>query len=251
MLQLPKTSFNKLSATNFRHSFTANLSVGFLLEVQLIVLTFCIGIQDAISYPDFQCFASNQTGNSVVLAIGVAGHGGNLFSISNVGLSLGMFLGGALITGQLANFAGPRGRGWIFISHVAQTIMTFAAAALHSVTDDDGTGPASKGTLALLAFASGAQVACMRPFKIQEITTAMATAAWIDFLIDSNLLALKNRSRDRRAAFLISLVAGSFAGAFMRSKIGSPNALFVSAAGKMLISLTFLLNREESPMAAS
>ncbi|KAJ4249096.1 hypothetical protein NW762_012430 [Fusarium torreyae] len=242
----PQTS--KFLAKDFRHWSAANLRIDLLLETQLIILTFCIGIQDAISYPDFQCFASNQTGNSVVLAIGVAGDHNNLFSPSNVGLSLGMFISGALITGQLANFVGPRGRVWLIISHIAQTAMTFAAAAIHTFSDGKKTSTLAMATLALLAFASGAQVASMRPFRIQEITTAMATAAWVDFVIDPNLLGLKNRPRDRRAAFLVALVAGSFAGAFMRSGIGSSNALIVSAAGKMLVTTTFLLNREETPV---
>lgn len=34
------------------------------------MLSFATGIQDAIAYPDFSCFASNQTGNTIILAIG-------------------------------------------------------------------------------------------------------------------------------------------------------------------------------------
>ncbi|KAL5603781.1 hypothetical protein FOVSG1_006531 [Fusarium oxysporum f. sp. vasinfectum] len=196
-----------------------------------------------------QCFASNQTSNSVVLAIGVAGDHDNFLSSSNVGLSLGMLLSGALVTGQLANAVGSRGRAWLIVSHIAQTILTFAAAAIHTISDDKGTGSSAKASLALLAFASGAQVASMRPFRIQEITTAMATACWVDFVIDQNLFELKNRPRDRQAAFLVALVAGSFAGAFVRSRVGSSNALIVSAAGKTLVTLTFLFNPEEAPLA--
>ncbi|EKJ72902.1 hypothetical protein FPSE_06948 [Fusarium pseudograminearum CS3096] len=92
-----------------RHYLSASLKVDFLLEVQLLLLTFSTGIQDAVSYPDFKCFASNQTGNSVVLAVGLAGHDSSVFNLANVGLSLGMFLAGAIMTGQLANFVGPRG----------------------------------------------------------------------------------------------------------------------------------------------
>lgn len=234
------------STKRVRHYLAAELKVDLLLEIQLIILTFSTGIQDAISYPDFQCFASNQTGNSVVLAVGLAGHAGNLFSLGNVGLSLAMFIAGAIITGQVANAVGPRGRAWLLLSNMTQTLMTFAAAAIHAVTHARGTGPSAMGSLTLLAFASGAQVASMRPFRIQEITTAMATAAWVDLVIDPRLLALNNRSRDRRLGFLVALVAGSFAGAYMRTGIGSSNALIVSASGKMLVTLLLLLNPEQS-----
>ncbi|KAL6918965.1 hypothetical protein FSHL1_002946 [Fusarium sambucinum] len=228
-----------------RHYLTASLKVDFLLEVQLLLLTFSTGIQDAVSYPDFKCFASNQTGNSVVLAVGLAGHNNSVFNLSNVGLSLGMFLAGAIMTGQLANFVGQRGRMWLIISHLIQTLLTFVAAIIHPKYSQSGNSPSAMGSLSLLAFASGAQVASMRPFRIQEITTAMATAAWVDLVIDPSLLKIRNRSRDRRVGFLISLVLGSFAGAFMRTGVGSSNALYVAGAGKTLVTLLLFLNREE------
>ncbi|KAH7006420.1 DUF1275 domain protein [Fusarium venenatum] len=234
-----------------RHYLSASLKVDFLLEVQLLLLTFSTGIQDAVSYPDFKCFASNQTGNSVVLAVGLAGHDDSVFNLSNVGLSLGMFLAGAIMTGQLANFAGPRGRMWLIVSHFLQTLLTFVAAIIHPKYSQSGNSPSSMGSLSLLAFASGAQVASMRPFRIQEITTAMATAAWVDLVIDPSLLKIRNRSRDRRVGFLISLVLGSFAGAFMRTGVGSSNALYVAGAGKTLVMLLLFLNREEEKIDQS
>ncbi|PVH90203.1 hypothetical protein DM02DRAFT_64685 [Periconia macrospinosa] len=100
------------------------------------------------------------------------------------------------------------------------------------------------GSIALLAFSSGAQVASMRPMRIQEITTAMATAAWVDFVIDPKLLATCNRSRDRRVLFLLTLIAGSFVGAFMYKIVGSADTLVLSAAVKLLVTFTLLLNRE-------
>jgi uncharacterized membrane protein YoaK (UPF0700 family) len=230
-----------------RYYLSATLDVDFLLEVQLLLLTFSTGIQDAVSYPDFKCFASNQTGNSVVLAVGLAGDDDSIFNLSNVGISLGMFLAGAIMTGQLANLVGPCGRLWLITSHLIQTLLTFAAAIIHPIYSSSGNSPSSMGSLALLAFASGAQVASMRPFRIQEITTAMATAAWVDLVIDPSLLRPGNRSRNRRAGFLIMLVLGSFAGAFMRTGIGSSNALFVAGAGKALVTLLLFLNRQQTP----
>merc|ERR1711939_53401 len=82
-------------AAKFQRYLVAPLRVDWLIEVQLLLLTFSTGIQDAISFPDFHCFASNQTGNSVVLAVGLAGMGGDLFDMRNVGISLSMFVTGA------------------------------------------------------------------------------------------------------------------------------------------------------------
>jgi Protein of unknown function (DUF1275) len=85
----------------------------------------------------------------------------------------------------------------------------------------------------------------MRPLRINEITTAMATAAWVDLVVDPKLVAVHNHSRDRHTMFLASLVVGSFAGAFMHTSIRSPNALIVSAVGKLLVSIILLFNREQ------
>jgi len=74
----------------------------------------------------------------------------------------------------------------------------------------------------------------------------MATAAWVDLVIDPGLLKWTNRSRNRRTGFLVALIAGSFAGAFMRVQIGSADALIVSAAGKALVTLTLLSNRAQT-----
>ncbi|OQN95276.1 hypothetical protein B0A48_18658 [Cryoendolithus antarcticus] len=225
--------------------FSQSLCVDHLIELQLLVLSFSIGVQDAIAFPDFHCFASNQTGNSVVLAIGVAGLSADQFSLANIGISLSNFLLGAILTGQIANVVGPRRRGWLLFSHFIQTILVFGAAIVQSLDHDSGTGPHAMGAIALLALSSGAQVASMRPMRVPEITTAMATAAWVDFVIDPKLLAVSNAPRDRRAMFLLTLIGGSFAGAFMYKGVGSSNTLLLSAAGKLLVTVSLLVNQGE------
>jgi hypothetical protein len=51
--------------------------------------------------------------------------------------------------------------------------------------------------------------------------------------------------KDRRALFLAALVVGIVAGAFMHPGIGSANALVVSAVGKLVVTFSLLLNREQ------
>ncbi|KAK5218860.1 hypothetical protein LTR96_011151 [Exophiala xenobiotica] len=226
-----------------KHYLSVDLRVDWLIEIQLLLLTFGTGVQDAISFPDFHCFASNQTGNTVILAVGLAGLGGDLFDIANVGISLALFIGGAIMTGQIANIVGARRRAWLIFSHLLQTVMAFGAAAIAASHDVQESGPWAQSAIALLAFSSGAQVASMRPLRVQEITTAMATAAWVDLVVDPKLFAIHNHSRDRRALFLAALVAGSFAGAYAHFPIGSSNTLILSAVSKLLVTVTLLFNR--------
>jgi uncharacterized membrane protein YoaK (UPF0700 family) len=216
-------------------------------EVQLLLLTFCTGIQDATTFPDYHCFASNQTGNTVMLAMSVAlpELADHLFVTTNIGLSLGLFLAGGLITGQLSHIIGPRSRLWLLLSNLVQTALIFGAAELQYASGVGLKGPQASAVIILLAFASGSQVVLSRSLAMTEISTAMATAAWVDLLIDPQLWGLKNRSRNRRAAFLVTLFAGSFAGAFMYRNVGSASTLVVSAVGKLLVTVLFLLNESE------
>jgi uncharacterized membrane protein YoaK (UPF0700 family) len=227
-----------------RYFFSA-IQVDAFVEFQLLLLTFSTGAQDAISFPDFRCFASNQTGNTVLLAVGLAGYDGNLFDLPNIGISLAAFIVGALVTGQIGSVTGPRRRAWLLLAGLIQTAMVFAAASVQFVHGAERTGPWALGVIALLAFSSGSQVAGARAMQLPEITTAMATAAWVDLVIDPKVLAVPNRSRDRRALFLVALIAGSFAGAFMRSRIGSPLGLVVSGIGKSLVTAAILVNRRQ------
>ncbi|KAG0645794.1 hypothetical protein D0Z07_7682 [Hyphodiscus hymeniophilus] len=216
----------------------------FLLECQLLLLSFSIGIQDAASFPDYHCFASNQTGNTVLLAVGAA-RLTELFSLSNIGISLSMFVLGGCLPGQLGNYVGPRKRWWLISTSIFQTALVFAAAAIQYSGPNtvESTGSKALAVLSLLAFSSGSQVAMARGLQITEITTAMATAAYVDIFIDEAIFARQNRRRNRRVAFLLSLFAGSFAGAFAYRAQGSAFALIVSGVGKAIVSISLVLNK--------
>lgn len=187
-----------------------------LLEAELLLLAIAIGIQDSISFPDFHCFASNQTGNTVLFAVGIffddLGHGEkSLFAISTIGVSLGFFSLGVLLTGQTANhFNIGQTRGWLVLSSVLQTTLVYIAGGLQWYYMDS-VGPYTtigRVLVGLLAFSSGSQVAVVRGLKITDITTAMATAAYVDIFIDRKLISklTENRGRNRRVFFLLMLV---------------------------------------------
>ncbi|KAK5094062.1 hypothetical protein LTR70_005504 [Exophiala xenobiotica] len=186
-------------------------------ESQLLILTFGTGIQDAA----------------------------NFSTLPTWGTSLATFLAGAIITGQMGNYIGPRRRWWQIFSNLAQTVMSFGAAWLQFSHGTQHSGPWAVAAITLLAFSSGAQVAATRASRMTEISIAMATAAWVDLVIDPKLFVKKNRARNRRVSFLAALALGSLAGAFMHSDIGSPLALTMSPIGTALIISILLIVRSE------
>ncbi|KAI0017658.1 hypothetical protein F4780DRAFT_583155 [Xylariomycetidae sp. FL0641] len=218
-------------------------------EFELVFLTFCTGIQDAISFPDYHCFASNQTGNTVflMLAIVLPELNGEQFILENIGAALGFFLAAGWMTGQLSHIIGARRRLWLVVCNLIQTILVFVAGAVQYHYGTHLRGPSAVAVISLLAFAAGSQVVQSRSFKMTEISTAMATAAWVDLMIDPGIFKLKNRPRTRRVMFLIALVAGSLVGAGIYRAAGSAIALFVSAAGKAVVTGMYFFNGAEKP----
>ena len=99
--------------------------------------------------------------------------------------------------------------------------------------------------IGLLAFASGSQVVQSRSMKMTEISTAMATAAWVDLMMDPKLFVLNNRPRNRRIAFLTTLAIGGLFGALIYRSIGSAAAIMVSGAGKFLVTIMYFFNQAE------
>lgn len=255
---------------------TATIKPTFLAEVQLILLTIFTGMQgeyrptnqnipraseheltasfftnvtDAVSFPDYHCFASNQTGNTVFLMVALIlpELNGTMFKTANIGASLGFFLAAGWLTGQLSHIIGPRNRLWLIVCNFLQAGLVFGASAIQYMYGADLEGSHAVVALALLAFASGSQVVQSRSLAMTEISTAMATAAWVDLLIDPQLFVIKNRPRTRRLVFLMALAIGALLGAAFRRTAGSAVAILVSAVGKLVVAFMYLFNEAEKP----
>jgi uncharacterized membrane protein YoaK (UPF0700 family) len=240
-ISAPTTNGSKLA-----HYLNDQLDDGLLTEAELLILAFATGMQDATTFPDYMVFASNQTGNTIFLAVGAAGINPEEFSFSNIGFALGFFVLGGWVMGQIGNVVGPRRRAWILFSNFVQAALVWAAAAVQYTLPYRHEGPQAWTALSLLAFAAGGQVAMARGLKIVEITTAMATAAYVDLLVDPNLYGWNNRGRNRRAAFLSALTLGGFAGAYTHKGVNSAFSILLSAVLKTVVMIAFAFNRGNS-----
>ncbi|PHH76938.1 hypothetical protein CDD82_3751 [Ophiocordyceps australis] len=230
--------------SRLQNHMTQNIGSSAFAELQLIILTFCTGMQDATTFPDYHCFASNQTGNTVFLCLALIlpQLDGVTFVSANIGIALGLFLAAGWLTGQLSHAIGPRKRWWLVLCNLVQTGLVLGAAAIQYRYGIPDRGPAARGVIGLLALSAGSQVVQSRSLCMTEISTAMATAAWVDLMIDKRLFVIDNRPRTRRVAFLLALVVGTLIGALVYREIGSATAIAVSAAGKMLVTIMFLFS---------
>lgn len=225
---------------------TGEIGNDLILELELMGLALATGIMDAATFSDYHVFVSNQTGNTALLAVGALGVGGPMVKLSNVAVSLGAFVGGGFILGQIGNILGPRRRLWLIATSFFQTVLVAVATGLRwRYPTEDGT-PGALGVLALLAFASGGQIAVARKVNVPEITTAMVTSAYIDLIIDSHLTARGNRPRNRRFFFICMLLIGSFIGAIADRYYNNALALLLSAICKLVITMAFVTNTDAS-----
>ncbi len=204
------------------------------------------GIQDATTFPDYHCFASNQTGNTIFLTLAVIlpSLNGEMFVTSNIGVALALFLAGGWLTGQLGHLVAEHGRKrwWLILCNLVQTTLVLIAAGVQFRYGVELSDASALVTIGLLAFASGSQVVQSRSLCMTEISTAMATAAWVDLIIDPHLFSgfKDNKGRNRRLSFLLALVAGGFTGAALYRYAGSAMALLVSGVGKAVVTVGWM-----------
>lgn len=212
------------------------------MEIQLLCLTFATGLQDAITFIDFRCLHSAQTGNTVLLGVYAVLVDPTSYrpAIGNAATSLGCFFVGAYLTGQVGAIVGHRTRAWQFGVGILQACMLLGAALIQYTHVVQEHGVWSCVAIGLLAAQSGSQIAAARAWNIPEITTAMATAAWVDLARDERLLCWRNRSRNRRVLFFITLYAGCIIGAVVRLVIGAANTLVFSLGVKVSVHLSML-----------
>lgn len=149
--------------------------------------------------------------------------------------------------GQLGHYLGSSRRLWILLTNLIQTFLVIAATVIQYTTPLHVTGTSAYIVLSALAYSSGAQVAMARGLGITEITTAMATAAYVDLVADPKLLWKENRGRNRRVAFLAALTAGAFAGAFAHRAVNSAFGLLLSSIIKVGVMIAMAFNKKVTP----
>lgn len=110
-----------------------------LIIAQLILLTITTGMQDAITYIDYHCLHSAQTGNTVLLSVATSYNTANYRPlVANAASSIIAFNIGSFLTGQSGALLGHRTRAWQFGLGMLQTCMDIGAVTLigvHGVQD--------------------------------------------------------------------------------------------------------------------
>jgi MFS family permease len=156
-LVLPLVLVSFVTGVSF--SPVCNTIVGYSCAMQAL---------DATCYADLATFAANQTGNVIIITVGVAhtappGHETRLNAYSLAG-----YVVSALIAGRLGDFFGPRRRYWIMFNHFTQVALLAVGMGLLYA---DIVAARSIVMLLIFAATSGVQVAQARTSSVPEIPT--------------------------------------------------------------------------------
>jgi uncharacterized membrane protein YoaK (UPF0700 family) len=207
-------------------------------------MTLTTGCLDAMTYTTYHVFASKQTGNTLFLALYAIRSPSVLPLVEqNVGISISVFILGALFFGHLGHVSRQRRRVWLLVSNALQAFLLLAAAAIRYFVSRKQTGPGALAILALLSFAEAGQIATALNVNMPELNTTMITGALIQLCTDPDILKLRNPKRDRRLAFFVALLLGCFVGAGTMRWRSPTAALVVAAAIKWFLVITFFFNR--------
>lgn len=103
--------------------------------------------------------------------------------------------------------------------------------------------------LGFLAFQSGGQMATSRLLGFSEVPTTVLTSVYCDLSSDPMILRRDNVKRNRRLGAVLCILAGGVVGGWVsRSPAGMSISLWIAAAVKMAIALSWSFWRPAPPL---
>lgn len=237
----------KISGTHIQSTYLTHSSPSRLfLQLHLLFISFATGLLDASTYSDYGLFASNQTGNSIILLVEAISSIRNVSAterhqkdtiLLTVGVSLSSFLFWGTIFGQIATRLNIKtNRTWLIFSTFVQSLFLLVPAILlQSNALKAGSRTHDAVTIFLLAASAGIQISMSRSLSIPEIPTAMMTSVYADIITDPNLFTMevsspRVKSRNVRLCYVLMLFLGTLVGAITWVQRGSTAVIWVAFA---------------------
>ncbi|CAM1505941.1 Fc.00g115780.m01.CDS01 [Cosmosporella sp. VM-42] len=214
-------------------------------DIVLLACYVITGILDSASISTWGAFVSMQTGNTVYVGLGPTA-GTNRWKKSSI--SILSFCIGSFFFSRLHRVVSPSPkRRWVLcLSFIIQMLFIIAAASI--VTwGPQGSGPDDVPwyvliPIALVAFQSCGQAVASRAMKYNALTSVVLTSIYCDLFSDAALFESisVNVERNQRVAAPSLLLVGALLGGFIaKSALGTAGALWIAAALKFVIVLSW------------
>jgi uncharacterized membrane protein YoaK (UPF0700 family) len=192
----------------------ATVSARHPLVRALVVLTFTTGLVDASSYLGLgHVFTANQTGNTVLLALGVAGNG-NLPVVAPL-VSLGSFVVGAGAAGVVTERTGNRHITLIARALAIEVSLIAIASVLAAAVTITPNAASGDTVIALLGLAMGVRNATIRRIGGSDLTTTVLTGTLAALAAGLPFTGGSGKGSVRRIASALALFCGALTGALL------------------------------------
>jgi uncharacterized membrane protein YoaK (UPF0700 family) len=210
----------------------------------LLILSGITGLIDAVSVLALgKVFTANMTGNVVFLGFAIAGAPG--FQWRLFATALLAFAAGALIGGRLSSRGLAGRRRWLRLVAFGEGALLLLAAGAVTHGSLARNEAVTMAAIALTAVAMGLRNATARALKVADLTTTVLTLTITGVAADSRLAGGESPNLPRRLAAILSILAGSAAGAAMLLRWGPAVPLTVAAV--IVLVATFALARDAEP----
>lgn len=167
------------------------------------------------------------------------------------GTSLGCFCIGSVFFSSFHRVLSPSPkRRWVLCASFALQMVFIAGAAAILTFGPQSSSEEKKEAIdwsvllpiALVAFQSCGQAVASRALKYNALTSVVLTSIYCDLFSDAELLAAHNPERNRRvAAPTLLLIGAVLGGVLARSTVGAAGVLWLAAAMKLLVIISWLL----------
>jgi uncharacterized membrane protein YoaK (UPF0700 family) len=220
------------------------------LPALLLALTTLAGVVDAVSIVGLNhVFVAAQTGNFVLIGLGIAGIRG--FSVAASAISLVSFLAGAMAGNRICRGSGNhRGRALRNIT-AYKAILAGPATLIALLTGGHFDFGVRIAITILLAASMGGQLALIRYLKFPDLMTVLLTLTMTGAITD-HVSGPRDLTLLRRALALVAFAAGVIAGGLLTRLVGVGAALALGLAIILAVLVSsHRVSRTVAPWAAA
>ncbi|KAH8083736.1 hypothetical protein HD553DRAFT_51987 [Filobasidium floriforme] len=218
------------------------------MQYPLYLQSFATGVLDATTYADFGTFASNQTGNTILVTL--AAFNTIPVTLQLTGVSLASFVVSAFIAGNIGHRVGHRTRWWLLLSNCLQNIILLGCLIPSFWLRDFMIGPHQWVMMMCFACSAGVQVAMARHVGCPEIPTAMLSSPLVDYITDPHLFRRwsdpRASARNRRTIYVFSIISGSFLGAALHRHAGKGWAIATAILVKLCMTAIIAVAKSQA-----